>query len=199
MNSELEKLSIEIWDMARDRVDIGLFKSKLNKEVLLYDSSNYSYVFHRIVWTWAHSRFDYIKAMLDILSSHGDRMRLFSLRSLVCKNQTPLEITIRHRSISTTRLLFEYGARLYIQGFDALYHSAINDREEMMMLLLRHGARFHARTIKVHRNRNVMFPIVNIIKNIEVMLSPLFVKRLRKKGSVYINKEIVRELLYFLI
>lgn len=37
------------------------------------------------------------------------------------------------------------------------------------------------------------------MKNIEALVSPLIIKRLRKKGGVYINKEIIGELLYFLI
>lgn len=137
--------------------------------------------------------------MLDILTSQGGIMHLFSLKMAEVGGRTPLEIAIIRVNIPTVKLLLEYGAIHYIKKFDALYYSAVNGIKEMMMLLLRHGAMFHVRTIKIHSDLNDRFPIVNIIKNIEALVSPLIIKRLRKKDGVYINKEIIRELLYFLI
>ena len=167
MNSTFEKLSMRLLDMAMNRVDVGLFKSKLNKEVLFYDSSNHGYVFHRIVWIWSNYHLDYIKAMLDILTSQGEIMHLFSLKMAEVGGRTPLEIAIIRVNIPTVKLLLEYGAIHYIKKFDALYYSAVNGIKEMMMLLLRHGAMFHVRTIKIHSDLNDRFPIVNIIKNID--------------------------------
>ncbi len=198
MTTKLETLWQDLFCMVWRSENLVLFKSKLTKEVLFYHSPYGGFILNTIVW--ANFGCDYIKAIIEFVKSYGERMRLFSLKSRDNNDLCALETAIKNRSIRITNILLEYGARPYIRNFDALNYTIYNNDYKMMMLLLRHGARLHLKTYsKCRINVHEVFRQVNLIKIIETLASPLIVTRLRKRGSVYINKDIVRELLYFLI
>lgn len=195
MSERLELLWHDLFEISLFSDGLELFKSKLNREVIFYDSLYNGYILNSLVWC---EKSDYAKAILDSIQSHEERMRMFSTKSAppaLCV----LHMAVNNNDIKTIKLLLEYGADPYIERFDVLLRSIHNGSTELTRLLLRHGARLHRKYSEYNSTFDPLGDVhlIKSIKAIETMLSPLVIRRLHL--GVYLNKEILQELLPYLI
>ena len=195
MSERLESLWHDLFEIALFPDGLELFKSKLNREVIFYDSLYNGYILNSLVWC---EKSDYAKAVLDSIQSHEERMRMFSTKSAP-PSLCVLQMAVQNNDIKTVKFLLEYGADPCIEGFDVLVRSIYKCSIEMTRLLLRHGARFHYKYSEQDIPIILLdaIRIVKSIKAVETIISPLVIRRLHQ--GVYLNKEILQELLHYLI
>lgn len=195
MKPELESLANELISHAIVERDIDTFKQKLTNEVLFYKSSH-GYLLNRIVGAFGLPAF--VEAILEFLPSYEYRMQLINGQR--SNHQSAFKMSIYNHQTKIIKVFFAYGVKPYLSKFDILRYVALYCNDEMLFLFLRNGAKFNKKLNSWTTPQfNSAFQKIQRIKSFEALISPLFVSRLRDKNKAYIPKDLLRNLLKFLL